>query len=448
VTAWTHAAIQPAHVSAIAVANNHLLNSSLMNKLSGKHILLGVTGGIAAYKSAELVRQLRRQGAEVRVVMTAAATEFVTALTFQALSAHPVHTDLLDAGEEAAMGHIELARWADVLLIAPATADFIARLVAGRADDLLTAVCLACDATVAVAPAMNRAMWDNPATRDNIMTLEQRGIRVLGPAEGVQACGESGPGRMLEPAELVTGIPALFDSGVLAGQRVLVTAGPTREAIDPVRYISNRSSGRMGYAVAAAAAEAGADVLLISGPVSLATPARVRRIDVESATEMHAAVMNEIARTDIFISVAAVADYRPGSIAQQKLKKSAATLSLELIVNPDILADVAALPDAPFTVGFAAETQAVEANARDKLRAKKIDMIAANAVGEQQGFECEDNALQVIWEQGEQQLGLTGKAKLARQLVAIIAEHFENSPRGESKARPGKVINIHAKDSA
>lgn len=419
-----------------------------MNELSGKHILLGVTGGIAAYKSAELVRQLRRQGAEVRVVMTAAATEFVTALTFQALSAHPVHTDLLDAGAEAAMGHIELARWADVLLIAPATADFIARLVAGRADDLLTAVCLACDATVAVAPAMNRAMWENPATRDNITTLKQRGVRVLGPAEGVQACGESGPGRMLEPAELVTGISVLFDSGVLAGQRVLVTAGPTREAIDPVRYISNRSSGQMGYAVAAAAAEAGADVLLISGPVSLATPARVRRIDVESAAEMYAAVMNEIARTDIFISVAAVADYRPESIALQKLKKSAATMSLELIPNPDILAAVAALPDAPFTVGFAAETQAIEVNARDKLRTKNIDMIAANAVGQQQGFDCEDNALHVIWEQGEQQLALTGKAKLSRQLVAIIAEQFENSPRGGTKTRPGKVINIHAKDSA
>jgi phosphopantothenoylcysteine decarboxylase/phosphopantothenate--cysteine ligase len=419
-----------------------------MNELSGKHILLGVTGGIAAYKSAELVRQLRRQGAEVRVVMTAAATEFVTALTFQALSAHPVHTDLLDAGAESAMGHIELARWADVLLIAPATADFIARLVAGRADDLLTTVCLACDATVAVAPAMNRAMWENPATRDNITTLKQRGVRVLGPAEGVQACGESGPGRMLEPAELVTGISVLFDSGVLAGQRVLVTAGPTREAIDPVRYISNRSSGQMGYAVAAAAAEAGADVLLISGPVSLATPARVRRIDVESAAEMYAAVMNEIARTDIFISVAAVADYRPESIALQKLKKSVATMSLELIPNPDILAAVAALPDAPFTVGFAAETQAIEVNARDKLRTKNIDMIAANAVGQQQGFDCEDNALHVIWEQGEQQLALTGKAKLSRQLVAIIAEQFENSPRGGTKTRLGKVINIHAKDSA
>ncbi|MGB5718596.1 MAG: bifunctional phosphopantothenoylcysteine decarboxylase/phosphopantothenate--cysteine ligase CoaBC, partial [Gammaproteobacteria bacterium] len=254
-----------------------------MNGLSGKHILLGVTGGIAAYKSAELVRQLRQQGAEVRVVMTAAAMEFVTPLTFQALSGHPVHLDLLDTGAEAAMGHIELARWADALLIAPATADFIARIVSGRADDLLTAVCLACDAAVAVAPAMNSVMWGNPATANNILTLEKRGVRILGPAEGSLACGESGPGRMLEPALLVSALTGLFNTGLLAGRRVLVTAGPTREAIDPVRYISNRSSGRMGFAVATAAAEAGASVVLVSGPVSLATPARVRRIDVESA---------------------------------------------------------------------------------------------------------------------------------------------------------------------
>jgi phosphopantothenoylcysteine decarboxylase/phosphopantothenate--cysteine ligase len=419
-----------------------------MSELSGKHILLGVTGGIAAYKSAELLRQLRQQGADVRVVMTAAAMEFVTPLTFQALSGHPVHTELLDPGAEAAMGHIELARWADVLLIAPATADFIARMTLGRANDLLSAVCLACDASLAVAPAMNRVMWDNPATRDNISTLKKRAVRVLGPATGEQACGEIGPGRMLEPAELVAALSGMFNTGVLAGQRVLVTAGPTREAIDPVRYLSNRSSGRMGYAVAAAVAEAGADVLLVSGPVSLATPARVRRIDVESAAEMHATVMHEITRSDIFIGVAAVADYRPETIAAQKLKKTAATLSLDLTANPDILAEVAALPDAPFTVGFAAETQAIDVNARGKLQAKNIDMIAANAVGQQQGFDRDDNALHVIWEQGEQQLGLTGKAKLARQLVAIIAEHFENKTRGETKTRQGKVVKIHAKDSA
>jgi len=412
-----------------------------MNKLSGKHILLGVTGGIAAYKSAELVRQLLQQGAEVRVVMTAAAMEFVTPLTFQALSAQPVHTGLLDSGAEAAMGHIELARWADALLIAPATADFIARLVSGRADDLLTAVCLACDTAVAVAPAMNRAMWCNPATVDNVTVLKKRGVRILGPAEGSQACGESGPGRMLEPVELVAAVTDLFNTGILAGRRVLVTAGPTREAIDPVRYISNRSSGRMGYAVAAAAAEAGASVLLVSGPVSLETPARVRRIDVESAAEMHAAVMSDIADIDIFISVAAVADYRPSSVAQQKLKKTTATLSLELTRNPDILAAVAALPDAPFTVGFAAETHAIEIHARDKLRAKNIDMIAANAVGQQQGFDQEDNALHVLWAQGQQPLPLMGKARLARQLLALIAERFEN------KASQEKVVRIHAKDS-
>ena len=418
-----------------------------MNGLSGKHILLGVTGGIAAYKSAELVRQLRQQGAEVRVVMTAAAMEFVTPLTFQALSGHPVHLDLLDTGAEAAMGHIELARWADALLIAPATADFIARIVSGRADDLLTAVCLACDAAVAVAPAMNRVMWGNPATANNILTLEKRGVRILGPAEGSLACGESGPGRMLEPAQLVTAVTGLFNTGLLAGRRVLVTAGPTREAIDPVRYISNRSSGRMGFAVATAAAEAGANVVLVSGPVSLATPARVRRINVESAAEMHAAVMNDIAYCDVFISVAAVADYRPVITAQQKLKKTAATLSLELTRNPDILAAVAALPDAPFCVGFAAETQAIDSNAREKMRAKNLDMIAANAVGQQQGFDQEDNALHVLWAQGEQQLALTGKAKLARQLVAIIAERLENITCGETKTGQQKVVRIHAKDS-
>jgi phosphopantothenoylcysteine decarboxylase/phosphopantothenate--cysteine ligase len=412
-----------------------------MNTLSGKHILLGVTGGIAAYKSAELVRQLRQRGADVRVVMTAAATEFVTPLTFQALSSHPVHTDLLDTGAEAAMGHIQLARWADILLIAPATADFLARMVSGRADDLLTAVCLACDAEVVAAPAMNRAMWSNPATEDNVRALKKRGVRILGPAEGSQACGESGPGRMLEPAELVTALADFFDTGLLAGQRVMVTAGPTREAIDPVRYVSNRSSGRMGFEIAAAAAEAGADVLLISGPVNLTTPARVRRIDVESATEMHTAAMNDISQVDIFIGVAAVADYRPATIAAQKLKKTAATISLDLVANPDILAEVAALPNAPFCVGFAAETQAIKVNARNKMLAKNIDMIAANAVGEQLGFDREDNALLVLWQQGERQLALTGKAKLARQLVAVIAEQLQH------RSHQQKVVKIHAKDS-
>jgi phosphopantothenoylcysteine decarboxylase/phosphopantothenate--cysteine ligase len=413
-----------------------------MNYLTGKHILLGVTGGIAAYKSAELVRQLRQSGALVRVVMTAAATEFITPLTLQALSGNPVHTQLLDPAAEAAMGHIELARWADALLIAPATADFIARVAEGRANDLLAAVCLACDAPVAVAPAMNRAMWENPATGENLATLQAHSIRVLGPAEGLQACGETGPGRMLEPAELVEALSVVFQSGVLAGRQVLVTAGPTREAIDPVRYLSNHSSGRMGFAVAAAAAEAGANVTLISGPVSLDTPARVQRIDVESAADMYAAVMQAVTAMDIFISVAAVADYRPATVAAEKRKKDAAEISLDLIRNPDILANVAALQDAPFTMGFAAETEAVERNAQDKRLAKGIDMIAANKVGAGLGFDSEENALHVFWESGEQLLPVADKRKLARQLIKLIAEQIQNSHHH------GKVLKFNAKDSA
>ena len=413
-----------------------------MNYLTGKHILLGVTGGIAAYKSAELVRQLRLSGAVVRVVMTAAATEFITPLTLQALSGNPVHTDLLDPAAEAAMGHIELARWADVLLVAPATADFIARVADGRANDLLAAVCLASDAPVAVAPAMNRAMWENPATGENLATLQRRNIRVLGPADGLQACGETGPGRMLEADELVAGLSGMFRTGILAGRQVLVTAGPTREAIDPVRYLSNHSSGRMGFAVAAAAAEAGAAVTLISGPVSLATPAGVQRIDVESAADMYAAVMQAVTAADIFISVAAVADYRPAVVAPQKLKKESAEVSLDLIRNPDILAAVAALPDAPFTAGFAAETEAVASNAQRKRLAKGVDMIAANRVGAGLGFNSEENALHVFWEKGEQVLPVTGKDKLARQLLSLIAEQFQNS------RHQGKVIRFNAKDSA
>lgn len=413
-----------------------------MNYLNGKQILLGVTGGIAAYKSAELVRQLRQSGAEVRVVMTAAACEFITPLTLQALSGNPVHTDLLDPGAEAAMGHIELARWADALLVAPATANFLARLVAGRADDLLAAVCLACEAPVAVAPAMNRAMWSNTATAENIDTLQLRHITILGPAAGPQACGETGPGRMLEAVELADGLSALFQTGALAGRQVLVTAGPTREAIDPVRFLSNHSSGRMGFAVAAAAAEAGASVTLISGPVSLDTPPGVQRIDVESAADMHAAVMQAVTTADIFIGVAAVADYRPVTVAKQKLKKQAAEVSLQLERNPDILAAVAALPDAPYTVGFAAETESVENNARLKRQAKGIDMIAANQVGNGLGFNNEENALQVFWEAGEQQLAVTAKQKLARQLTELIARQFQQG------LQQGKVLKFNAKDSA
>ena len=413
-----------------------------MNYLSGKHILLGVTGGIAAYKSAELVRLLRVQAAEVRVVMTTAATGFITPLTLQALSGNPVQTELLDAGTEAAMGHIELARWADVLLVAPATADFIARAVHGRADDLLAAICLACEAPVALAPAMNRAMWEHPATRANIETLQDRGLHMMGPAVGEQACGETGPGRMLEPAQLLEELSGQFRNGTLAGRRVLVTAGPTREAIDPVRFISNRSSGRMGFAVAAAAAEAGAEVVLVCGPVSLPTPGQVRRIDVESAIHMQQAVLAHVTDCDIFISIAAVADYRSRTVADQKLKKSAEAMSLELERNPDILAAVAALPEAPFTVGFAAETEKLAENARQKRRTKRVDMIAANAVGNGQGFDREDNALQLFWEGGGQALPRSSKAQLARQLIDVIADRFA------TQARQGKVVTLNAKDSA
>jgi len=413
-----------------------------MKQLSGKHILLGVTGSIAAYKSAELVRLLRQAGAGVRVVMTRGAGAFITPLTLQALSGHPVHSELLDAGTEAAMGHIELARWADAVLVAPASADFIARLAQGRANDLLAAICLASEVPLAVAPAMNRAMWENAATVDNVDILRRRGIRIMGPAQGDQACGEIGPGRLLEPGQLLAALSALFHSGSLAGCRVLVTAGPTREAIDPVRYISNRSSGKMGFAVATAAMEAGADVTLVSGPVALQTPQRVARIDVEDAAAMHAAVLEQVAGCDIFISVAAVADYRPGDVAPRKLKKSAAGLSLELRENPDILAAVASLPNAPFTVGFAAETDMLETHARHKLVAKGIDMIAANSVADGQGFDRDDNALQVFWQDGETRLARTGKSRLARQLVEIVARLYAGKVHGTG------VVSLNAKDTA
>jgi len=413
-----------------------------MNQLSGKHILLGVTGSIAAYKSAELVRLLRDCGAEVRVVMTRAAGEFITPLTLQALSGHPVRSELLDAGAEMAMGHIELARWADAVLVAPASADFLSRLAQGRANDLLAALCLACEAPLAVAPAMNRAMWENAATIENVATLQRREVHLLGPATGLQACGESGPGRMLEPQELLSSLARLFEAGVLAGARVLVTAGPTREAIDPVRYLSNRSSGKMGYAVAAAAAAAGAQVTLVSGPVSLATPSGVTRIDVENAAQMHAAVLERAAACDIFIAVAAVADYRPVNPAGSKLKRTQAGTSLELQPNPDILAAVAGLPQAPFTVGFAAETDALEANARQKLASKGIDMIAANDVSGGQGFEQDDNALRVFWREGEAHLERGPKSVLAQRLIELVAE------RSAGRRRSGKVVTLNAKDTA
>ena len=399
--------------------------------MHGKRILLGVTGGIAAYKSPDLVRRLREQGAEVQVVMTAAAREFVTAATFQAVSGRTVRTDLWDAAAEAAMGHIELARWAQLILIAPASADFLARLAAGQANDLLSTLCLASEAPVAVAPAMNRVMWANPATRANVATLQQRGVQVLGPGEGDQACGEIGAGRMLEPLELVDRANLLLaDGGPLRGRRVLITAGPTRERIDPVRFISNRSSGKMGFAVARAAREAGAEVVLVTGPVGLATPTGVRRIDVESAAEMLNAVLGEVERADIFISTAAVADYRPTTAAEQKIKKTSDRMDLSMERTPDVLATVAARPNRPFVVGFAAETETVEQHARGKLLKKNLDMIAANEVGHDKAFDCEDNQLIVLWRTGRRDLAKASKAILARQLMSLIAECYAAAQNG------------------
>ena len=403
--------------------------------MQGKRILLGVTGGIAAYKSPDLVRRLRERGAEVQVVMTAAAREFVTAATFQAVSGRPVRTDLWDAAAEAAMGHIELARWAEVVLIAPATADFLARLATGQANDLLATLCLATQAPVAVAPAMNHIMWSNAATRANVGTLTQRGIHIFGPGSGDQACGEVGEGRMLEPLDLAERIVALQTgaTGPLRGRRVLITAGPTRERIDPVRFISNRSSGKMGFAVAQAVREAGAEVVLVSGPVSIPTPPGVRRVDVESAADMLAAVLREVEGTDIFISTAAVADYRPARPADQKIKKTTDTLDVSMERTSDVLATVAARSDRPFVVGFAAETESIEQNARLKLLKKNLDMIAANEVGHDKAFDCEDNQLIVLTRNGRHDLGKASKVALARKLVALIAQSFEAARTGVSQ---------------
>ncbi|HUL19665.1 MAG TPA: bifunctional phosphopantothenoylcysteine decarboxylase/phosphopantothenate--cysteine ligase CoaBC [Steroidobacteraceae bacterium] len=394
--------------------------------MQGKRILLGVTGGIAAYKSPDLVRRLRERGAEVQVVMTAAAREFITAATFQAVSGRAVRSELWDPAAEAAMGHIELARWADAILIAPASADFLARLATGQADDLLATLCLASAAPIAVAPAMNHLMWANPATRANVALLAERGIHIFGPGAGDQACGESGPGRMLEPADLAERVQALLSgSGVLAGRRVLITAGPTRERIDPVRFISNRSSGKMGFAVAQAAREAGATVVLVAGPVSLATPAGVTRVDVESAADMLAAVLRELPGTDVFISTAAVADYRPARAAEQKIKKTTETLELAMERTIDVLATVAARAERPFVVGFAAETEAVEQNARSKLLKKNLDMIAANEVGHDKAFDCEDNQLVVLARNARHELARASKLTLARGLIALIAAELD-----------------------
>ena len=385
-------------------------------ELLNKHILLGVSGGIAAYKSPELVRRLREQGAEVRVVLTDAARAFVTPLTLQAVSGHTIPAGVLDPASEQGMNHIELAKWADLVLIAPATANVISRLATGMADELLTTLCLATPAPVALAPAMNQQMYLHAATQANLQTLAQRGVQLWGPASGTQACGDVGPGRMLNPDELVAECIRFLAKPKL-DLRILITAGPTREALDPVRYISNHSSGKMGFALAAAAAELGADVTLVAGPVNLPTPAGVRRIDVESALQMQAAVMAEVAQQQIVIGCAAVADYRPEEISPQKIKKSADEMVVALVKNPDIIAEVAALADKPFVVGFAAETRDVEHYALDKMARKKLDMIAANDVArEGQGFNSDDNALTVFWPGGRQELPLARKTEVARHI--------------------------------
>ena len=394
--------------------------------MHGKHILLGVTGGIAAYKSADLVRRLRERGAEVQVVMTDGAREFVTPMTFQALSGRPVRTDLWDPAAEASMGHIELARWADLVLVAPASADFLARLAGGRADDLLATTCLATAAPIALAPAMNHQMWANAATQANVALLKERGVHVFGPGIGDQACGEVGAGRMLEPLELAAlADSTLVPTGVLSGRRVLITAGPTREPIDPVRFISNRSSGKMGFAVAQAAREAGAQVVMICGPVALTTPAGVQRIDVESAADMLAAVQAQVQPDDIFISTAAVADYRPAQAADHKIKKTEESLALQMARTTDIIGTLAAGATRPaFVVGFAAETDSVELNARSKMLRKNLDMIAANEVGVAKAFDCADNELIVLWRNGRKLLPRNAKTQLARELIELIAAVF------------------------
>ena len=396
-----------------------LVHFPAMKNLSQKRILLGVCGGIAAYKCAELVRCLRADGAQVRVLMTAAAKEFITARTLQVLSGKPVLSDWSD--DTSAMDHIELARWADRILIAPASADSLARLAHGRADNLLAAVCLASEAPLMVAPAMNQAMWRHPATQDNVELLCSRGVQICGPADGEQACGEVGPGRMLEPQVLLQTLSDAFSSARLAGLKVVVTAGPTREALDPVRFLSNRSSGKMGYAVARAAREAGASVELVSGPVLLDAPSGVQRLMVESGQEMLEAVLERMADCDLFIATAAVADYRPAKPVQQKIKKQVADTSLQLQPVADILATVAALDHRPFCVGFAAETEQLEQYAQKKRLAKGVELIAANRVGDGRGFDSDDNELLLVWEGGTCWLPKNSKARLASQLIEKVA---------------------------
>ncbi len=393
-----------------------------MHRLRNKRILLGISGGIAAYKSAELVRALTGAGCDVRVVMTQGAKEFITPLTLQALSGNPVHHSLLDPEAEAGMGHIELAKWADFILVAPASANFIARLAAGMGDDLLTTLCLASVAPLAIAPAMNQAMWLDASTQANIKKIQSvKNVQMWGPDQGQQACGDVGPGRMIEPTNLGQMLAQQFENKALSGKTILITAGPTREAIDPVRYISNHSSGKMGYALATAAQEAGAHVVLISGPVQLPAPDRVERINVESAQQMLEAVEMKLKGADIFIGAAAVADYRPANLATQKIKKNNEEMAIHLIKNPDIIAFVAAKPDKPFTVGFAAETQNVLAYARGKLEKKNLDMIIANDVSNKDiGFNSDDNAIVIIDKDQEKEFAQASKYQLAQQIISHI----------------------------
>ena len=399
-----------------------------MNTLNAKRVILIVTGGIAAYKAPDVVRRLREAGAEVRVVMTPAATKFITPLTLQAVSGSLVRTQLFDSAAEAAMGHIELARWADIIVIAPASADFLARLRFGRADELASALCLATEAPVLAAPAMNQQMWQHPATVENLAQLSARGVVLAGPAEGDQACGEVGPGRMLEAPDIVSAAAALFKNQRLAGRRVLITAGPTYEPIDPVRYITNHSSGKMGYAVAEAALAAGGVVTLVSGPTGLKPPAAATTVAVSTAQEMCEAVMSRVANSDIFIATAAVADYRPDTTQSRKVKRSDSPMALNLVPNEDILHKVAHSPHPPFTVGFAAETENVEHNARSKLASKSLDMIAANLVGgPETGFNADENELLVIWRDGMQNLPRASKGRIARSLVDLISERIDQS---------------------
>ncbi|WP_066015762.1 bifunctional phosphopantothenoylcysteine decarboxylase/phosphopantothenate--cysteine ligase CoaBC [Endozoicomonas atrinae] len=400
-----------------------------MQQLSNKRIVLGVTGGIAAYKSAELIRLLTKLGADVRVVMTSAACEFITPLTLQALSHNPVHLDLLDTKAEAAMGHIELARWADVVLVAPATADFIARLAGGHADDLLTTLCLATSAPICLAPAMNQGMWRDSVTQQNCEELLERNISLFGPSDGSQACGDIGPGRMLDPELIVEKTSELFTHDILTGLNVLITAGGTREDIDPVRYISNHSSGKMGFAIAEAAVASGATVTLVSGPVNLDTPDRVKRVDVVSARDMHQAVHDQIEGVDIFIGCAAVSDYRPSEVAKEKIKKDpdngSETLEIKLVRNPDIIASVTGLDTPPFVVGFAAETHNVLGYAADKMRRKKMNLVVANDVGDRDiGFSSDSNEVTVIGEELEEPLPRASKKVVSRKLLQIVARRF------------------------